>query len=186
MPLIVGLGNIGKEYEGTRHNAGFLIVDKLAETLRTEFKEGNGPFLAAEGNHRGKKVVLIKPTTYVNLSGQAVLRAMRIYKIPHVETLVCIDDLNLSLGTIRLRPGGGDGGHNGLKNINHEVGSKKYPRLRFGIGNDYPRGQQVDFVLSIFDKEEQTSVDETVKRAHDAALCFVREGINRAMNLFNN
>ena len=185
MPLIVGLGNIGKEYEGTRHNAGFLIVDKLAETLRATFKEGRGPFLAAEGNHRGEKVILIKPTTYVNLSGQAVLRAMRIYNIPLQDILICIDDLNIPIGTVRLRPGGGDGGHNGLKNINHEVGSKKYSRLRFGIGNDYPRGQQVDFVLSSFDKEELPSVDEAVQRAHDAALCFVREGINRAMNLYN-
>jgi len=185
MPLIVGLGNIGKEYEGTRHNVGFLIVDKLAETLHTTFKEGRGPFLAATGNHRGRKVTLIKPTTYVNLSGRAVLRALRIYDILLQDMLVCIDDLNLPLGTVRLRPGGGDGGHNGLKNINHEVGSKKYSRLRFGIGNNYPRGQQVDFVLSTFEKEEQNSVDDAVQRAHDAALCFVREGIDRAMNLYN-
>lgn len=185
MPLIIGLGNIGKEYEKTRHNVGFLIVDKLAETLRTSFKDGRGPFLVAGGNHRGKKVILIKPTTYVNLSGQAVLRALRIYDIQLQDIMVCIDDLNLPLGAIRLRPGGGDGGHNGLKNISHEVGTQKYPRLRFGVGNNYLRGQQVDFVLSTFNKEELPSVDETIQRAHDAVLCFVREGINRAMNLYN-
>ncbi len=186
MPLIVGLGNIGSEYEGTRHNAGFLVVNKLADTLRTSFKEGKGPFRVAAGTHRGKKVILIKPTTFVNLSGRAVSRALHLYNLPPEECLVCLDDLNLPLGTIRLRRGGGTGGHNGLKDIVDTIQSKHFPRLRFGIGNDYPRGQQIDFVLSKFAAEEQPLVEETVKRSHDAALCFVREGIERAMNLYNH
>ncbi|WP_020404415.1 aminoacyl-tRNA hydrolase [Gracilimonas tropica] len=185
MSLIVGLGNIGEKYEGTRHNIGFEIVDALAETLSITFGPGDGPFVVAEGRHRGRNVVLIKPTTYMNKSGMAVKKALSKYKADQQDCLVIYDDLNLDVGDIRLRASGSAGGHNGIQHIIDQLGNRDFPRLRFGIGNDFPRGRQVDFVLSPFSNSDQPYLEEGIQKAHDAALYFVREGINKTMNNFN-
>lgn len=185
MSLIVGLGNIGEEYEGTRHNIGFEIVDALADTLSITFGPGDGPFVVAEGRHRGRNIVLVKPTTFMNKSGVAVKKALSKYKIDQRDCLIIYDDLNLDVGDVRLRPKGSAGGHNGIQNIIDQLGNRDFPRLRFGIGNDYPRGRQVDFVLSPFNNSDQKYVEEGIQKAHDAALHFVREGIQKTMNNFN-
>lgn len=185
MSLIVGLGNIGNEYEGTRHNVGFTIVNELSRTLLIKMKKGRGPYLAGTGRHKGRRCTLILPTTYMNKSGMAVASALNEFRTDIRDCLICVDDVNLPLGKIRLRPAGSDGGHNGLKDIISCLNTDNFPRLRFGIGNDYPAGQQIDFVLSRFDNHEEIIVEEAIKKAHDAALCFIRDGIDRAMNVYN-
>lgn len=185
MSIIVGLGNIGAEYEGTRHNIGFDIVNELAKTLSAQFESGTGPFDVAEGRYKGRKIVLIKPTTYMNRSGRAVRKALAKFKADRKNCLVCYDDLNLPLGTIRLKERGSAGGHNGITDIINELGTDDFPRLRFGIGNDFPRGKQVDYVLAPFSEREITEVEIATKESHDAALSFVKEGITRTMNWFN-
>jgi len=185
MPIIVGLGNIGDEYDGTRHNVGFRIVYKLAETLNISFKKGKGPFLAGTGQFKGNKTILILPTTYMNRSGSAVKAALNWYNEPLENCLICLDDINLPAGEVRLRPNGGDGGHNGLKDIIESVNSKQFPRLRFGIDKNFQRGRQVDYVLAPFSKNEIPIVEEALDTARDALLCFLREGIDRAMNEYN-
>ena len=185
MPVIVGLGNIGKEYDGTRHNIGFDVVDAIAEKLSATFKKGNGPYYLASGSHRGTKLLLAKPTTFMNLSGKAVKSILGYHKIPVEDCLVCTDDINLPVAKLRIRAKGGAGGHNGLTDIIDSLNTDRFPRLRFGVGNDFPKGRQADFVLSPFDNTDSEAVAETVKRSCDAALCFAREGINRTMNLFN-
>ena len=185
MALIVGLGNIGAEYEGTRHNIGFHIVYTLAETLKIELLPGKGPFISGSGKHKGRKVVLVIPTTYMNRSGLAVSKALKTFDISLSDCLVVTDDINLPTGKIRLRPGGSSGGHNGLSDIIETLGSDLFPRLRFGIGNNFGKGRQADYVLSGFEDEEQDAVQLGTDRAHDAALCFIRNGIVPAMNTFN-
>lgn len=185
MSLIVGLGNIGQEYAGTRHNIGFEVVDAIAETLSITFGPGDGPFVVAEGRHRGRNVVLIKPTTYMNRSGLAVRKALAAYNTDKDHCLIIYDDLNLEVGDVRLKAQGSAGGHNGIANIIELLGTRDFPRMRFGIGNDFPKGRQVDFVLSPFSNSDQKYVEEGVQKAHDAALYFVREGITKTMNNFN-
>lgn len=185
MSIIVGLGNIGQEYEGTRHNIGFEVVDLLAQTLSVNFESGKGPYAAAEGRHRGRNVILVKPATYMNKSGKAIKKLLPHYKTDLSHILVIYDDLNLELGRIRLKDTGSAGGHNGIASIIEELGSRDFPRLRFGIGNDFPRGRQVDFVLSPFEASEREIVNDAIKKAHDAALSFAREGIVKTMNYFN-
>ncbi len=185
MSIIIGLGNIGQEYDGTRHNIGFEVVDAIAETLSITFGPGNGPFVVAEGRHRGRNIVLIKPTTLMNRSGSAVGKALAVYKTDIQNCLIVYDDLNLDVGDIRLRPQGSAGGHNGIQSIIDKLGSREFPRLRFGIGSDFPRGRQVDFVLSPFSNADQKYVEEGIQKAHDACLFFAREGIAKTMNHFN-
>ncbi len=185
MSIIVGLGNIGEEYERTRHNIGFDIVDELADTMSARFTSGRGPYEVAEGRFKGQKVVLIKPTTYMNRSGIAVRKALAHYNTDITECLVCYDDLNLPLGTIRLREKGSAGGHNGIDNLIQELGTDLFPRLRFGIGSEFPKGRQVDFVLSPFEENEKELLLEAKKKAHDAAISFLKAGIERTMNWFN-
>ncbi len=184
MSIIIGLGNIGQEYEGTRHNIGFDVVDAIAEKLSIDFKAGGGPFVVAEGRHKGRQVILIKPTTYMNRSGTAVKKALTKYRAENKDCLVIYDDLNLPVGTTRMKPGGSDGGHNGIADINEKIG-REYPRLRVGIGNDFKRGRQVDYVLSKFDQHEMDEVMISIQKAHEAALAFVSLGIERAMNFYN-
>ncbi|MEO1021373.1 MAG: aminoacyl-tRNA hydrolase [Bacteroidota bacterium] len=185
MALLIGLGNIGAEYDGTRHNIGFDVMDAIATTISASFTTGPGPFLWAEGRHRSRKITLIKPTTYMNLSGTAVKKALAKTKTQLSDTLVVYDDLNLPSGTIRLKGQGSDGGHNGIADIITQLGTREFPRLRFGIGNDFPRGKQVDFVLAPFANEELETVKQGVKQAHDACLSFVRDGLAKTMNYFN-
>lgn len=184
MSIIVGLGNVGQEYDGTRHNIGFDVIDLLAETLEVSFKPGGGPFVVAEAKYKGRKVVLIKPTTFMNRSGTAVKKALNKYHTDIEDCLVVYDDLNLPIGVTRIKGKGSDGGHNGIFDINEKIG-RDYPRLRIGIGNNFARGRQVDYVLSAFAKDEIEEVQISIKKAHDAALAFVMLGIERAMNFFN-
>ncbi|RNC79282.1 MAG: aminoacyl-tRNA hydrolase [Balneola sp.] len=185
MFIIVGLGNIGQEYDGTRHNIGFDVIDLLAKTLSVDFKSGSGPYVVAEGRHKGRKIALIKPTNYMNRSGTAVKKALANFKTAKENCLVIYDDLNLPVGTTRMKAKGSDGGHNGVADINEKLGSNDYPRLRIGIGNDFRRGRQIDFVLSPFEESEMEEVKISIQKAHDAALAFVGIGVERAMNFFN-
>ncbi len=183
--LIVGLGNPGPTYEHTRHNIGFAVVDQLAGDLNVTLKGGRGNALLAWGRLDGRSVGLAKPLTFMNRSGQAVQQLIRYYNIDLPNVLVVTDDLNLAPGVIRIRPQGSAGGHNGVQDIIDSLGSNDFPRLRIGIGNNYYRGKQADFVLSRFSREEQPLVEEAVVRARDAALTFIREGVVTAMNRYN-
>lgn len=185
MPLIVGLGNIGDEYMGTRHNVGFDIIYHIADTLSAKLKPGKGPFFVAEARHKGRQAILITPTTYMNNSGLAISKALKYFDIPLSECLVCTDDINLPPGKIRIKQNGSAGGHNGISSIIEVLGTDQFPRLRFGVGSDYSRGRQADYVLSPFNDDEQEIIAEGIDKAHDAALCFIREGIVKAMNTYN-
>lgn len=183
--LIVGLGNIGTEYELTRHNIGFMTLDKLATKNNLTFSSDR---LAStsELNYKGKKIHLIKPNTYMNLSGRAVGYWMQNLKIPIENILVICDDLNLSFGTLRMRGKGSSGGQNGLNNINELLGTDNYARLRMGLGNDYPKGRQAEYVLSRFSATQTPEIPFIIDRAIDAILCFCTDGLTNAMNKYNN
>ncbi len=182
--LIVGLGNIGPEYELTRHNIGFLVADYLADEAKTTFQISK---LASTANfkHKGKNIHLVKPSTFMNLSGKAVNYWMQHLKISIEKTLIITDDIALPIEKIRMRSKGSSAGHNGLKNIEETIGSN-YPRLRIGIGNDFFKGKQVDYVLSRFSETELELLPKIIKNAGEAALSFSTIGIERTMNFFNN
>jgi PTH1 family peptidyl-tRNA hydrolase len=182
--LIAGLGNIGPEYENTRHNIGFKILDALANTQGAPYKLERLAFFA-EYRSKGKNIYLIKPTTYMNLSGKAVRYWMTELKIPQQNLLVVLDDLAIPFGSIRVRMKGSDGGHNGLKDIDATLGNNNYPRLRFGIGSEFAKGHQVNYVLSPWRTEEQKLLDERIKVANEAINSFMFEGIERAMSKYN-
>ena len=183
--LIVGLGNIGPEYEGTRHNIGFRVLDALSKASNTAFEDRRYGFVA-HMRVKNAELVLLKPSTYMNLSGNAVRYWLLQEKIPVENMLVVVDDLSLPLGAIRLRQGGGDAGHNGLKHIAQTLGGQGYNRLRFGIGSDFPQGYQVDFVLSKFTPEEEQLVNERALVACDAIKAFALSGMQFAMCNYNN
>ncbi len=183
--LIVGLGNIGAEYEHTRHNIGFDAVETLAAGFNAEWKtEHLGQ--VATFKHKGRIFVLLKPSTYMNRSGKAVRYWLQQEKIEKTHLLVILDDLNLPLGKIRLRGKGSDGGHNGLKDIDQITGGNNYARLRLGIGNDFPQGRQVDFVLGEWSAEEKAVLPDLLNKAADCAKSFGTIGLQHAMNQFNN
>nr|BCX01423.1 MAG: peptidyl-tRNA hydrolase [Bacteroidota bacterium] len=185
MALVVGLGNPGPEYAGTRHNVGFRVLDELAQRARVRFRAGRGEYLESELELDGQLVRLIKPTTYMNRSGRAVRQALDRYREPLDRLLVVLDDLQLPLGTIRLRPKGSSGGHNGLEDIIAHLRTEAFARLRLGIGAPFPRGKQADFVLSVFDPEELPLVEVMIQTAAEAVRCWVLEGIQAAMNRYN-
>ncbi len=182
--LIVGLGNIGAEYELTRHNIGFLVLDRLADEQGAKF-EMNKLAYTAEIKHKGRTLHLIKPTTYMNLSGKAVNHYLHAHKIPKENLLVITDDIALPYGKIRLKKKGSAGGHNGLKNIEQLTGGQNYPRLRFGVGDDFYKGRQVDYVLSPFTKSEMDDLVPNMDRSIEAIFSFTSIGIDRTMNQFN-
>lgn len=186
MPLITGLGNPGDTYAGTRHNVGFVVIDTLAEKLSVRLGPGKGPYYVGKGRYKGHEILLMKPTTYMNRSGDAVQQALSWYKLDIDQCLVCYDDLNIPLGTLRLRPSGSAGGHNGARDIIRLLGTDGFPRLRIGIGGEFPEGRQVDYVLSRFSRSERKIMEETIERAADAVLTFVTDGIDAAMNTFND
>ena len=183
--LIVGLGNIGAEYAATRHNIGFKVLDALAEASNTVFSSQRYGSVA-ELKHKGRTFILLKPSTYMNLSGKAVSYWLKAEKIPQENLLVVVDDIALPFGTIRIRAKGSDGGHNGLKNIAELLGTNAYARLRFGIGGDFPKGMQIDYVLGEWTKEEATALPERTKVAAEAIKAFGTIGLERTMNQFNN
>ncbi len=182
--LIVGLGNIGSEYENTRHNIGFKVLDALAKASNTVFTDRRYGAIA-EIKLKGRTLILLKPSTYMNLSGNAVRYWMQQEKIEANNMLVVVDDLSLPFGTLRLRPQGSDAGHNGLKDIVRVLGNDVYPRLRFGIGNDFPRGGQVDYVLGEFTAEQCELMPERLQLACDIVKSFCLAGITLTMNQYN-
>src|SRR5699024_8134821 len=181
----VGLGNPGSKYADSRHNIGFELIDRLAQALSISLKPGKGPYYTGKGNYAGYTLHLVKPTTYMNNSGQAVQQALNWYKQSAKQCLVCYDDLDLKSGSIRIRPQGSAGGHNGIKDIIQKLGTNAFPRLRIGIGNDFPKGQQIRYVLSPLSKEQRKLIEPALDKAVDAVFSFVTEGIDPAMNKFN-
>ncbi len=182
--LIVGLGNIGAEYDGTRHNIGFRVIDALANKCNTTFEDKRYGFVA-HTRVKNAELTLLKPSTYMNLSGNAVRYWINQEKIDPNNLLVVVDDLSLPFGKLRMRPGGSDGGHNGLKHIASVLCSQQYARLKFGIGNDFPKGGQVDFVLGQFTEEDMKTMDERVDIACEAIKSFCLAGISITMNQYN-
>ena len=182
--LIVGLGNKGEQYENTRHNIGFKVADKIASLLEVSFNTNNFGWLA-EGKYKGKKVFVLKPDTYMNLSGNAVKFWMQKENIPLENVLIVTDDLALPFGTLRLKGKGSDAGHNGLKSIQEMLQTQQYARLRFGISSEFEKGRQVDYVLGIWDEEEQEKLAERIEQFSKASLSFVFAGLNNTMSSYN-
>jgi peptidyl-tRNA hydrolase, PTH1 family len=182
--LFVGLGNPGRTYQKTRHNLGFMVLDRLAERWNERFKPGFGPYDFLQANVAGGKILLAKPTTFMNRSGVAVQDAVRRYEVPLSNLIVVCDDFNLSLGAIRLRLKGSDGGHNGLASVIQSLGTSDFNRLRLGIGLQ-PRVDAIDYVLSRFPRKEQAAVETLVEDGADALIAAAENGIDWAMNRYN-
>ncbi len=183
--LLVGLGNPGREYRENRHNMGFMLIDRLADRLNTHSMRMQAKAILIPAFYQGHRLLLAKPQTFMNLSGQAVQGLVRFYKIPLTHLLVAYDDLDLPLGTIRLRPQGSAGGHKGMISIIERLGTSGFPRLRLGIGRPPGRMDPAAYVLQDFSPEERPVVAETLDRAVEAVLTFVTDGLNVAMNRFN-
>jgi peptidyl-tRNA hydrolase, PTH1 family len=182
--LFVGLGNIGAEYEETRHNIGFMVADRLAQRLEAVFLPDRLGDLA-EAKFRGKPVLILKPSTYMNLSGKAVKFHLDKNKIPLPQMMVVTDDLALPFGKLRMRPAGSDGGHNGLKSLQALLGTAEYPRLRFGVGSDFAKGKQADYVLSPFTDVEAAELPALIEKCVDGLMAFMVDGLARTMSGFN-
>lgn len=182
--LIVGLGNMGPDYDNTRHNVGFDVVDYLAAKHKVEFEDLRYGFVG-RFRHKGRIYVLVKPNTYMNRSGQAIRYWLQKEKLPIEQLMVVLDDLNLNFGRVRIKTKGGAGGHNGLKNIEELLATNQYPRLRVGIGDQFNKGQQVDFVLGKWSTAEEELLPKIVKHAAGAILSFGAIGLARTMNEFN-
>ena len=184
--LVVGLGNPGAKYENTRHNVGFMTADILAGRSGEPIRRVKYHALTSEAVIGGQSVLLMKPTTFMNLSGQAVSEAARFYKIPADHVLVISDDVDLPLGKLRIRKSGSAGGHNGLKNIIQLLGTDQFPRLKIGVGGKpHPDYDMADWVLGQFQGEDKKTIDAAAARAADAVECLLADGIDRAMNQYN-
>ncbi|MEE1232200.1 MAG: aminoacyl-tRNA hydrolase, partial [Phocaeicola sp.] len=182
--LIVGLGNIGEEYRNTRHNIGFMVLDALAKASNLVFKDGRYGATTTL-SIKGRQLILLKPSTYMNLSGNAVRYWMQQENIPLENVLIVVDDLALPFGSLRLKGKGSDAGHNGLKHIAATLGTQNYARLRFGIGNEFPRGGQIDFVLGHFSEEDMQAMPERLETAGEIVKSFCLAGLNITMNQYN-
>ena len=184
--LIVGLGNPGREYENTRHNAGFMAVDHIAEEMGVKIDRLKFKALCAEGTLVGRRVLLLKPSTFMNLSGQAVQEAASFYKIPMERTLVFMDDISLEPGHVRIRRKGSDGGHNGIKNIIYLTGSDQFPRVKIGVGaKPHPDYDLAKWVLSRFSADERKALDGVLDHAADMAGLILSGRMDEAMNVYN-
>ena len=183
--LVVGLGNIGEEYAATRHNMGFMVLDAWAQASNAVFTTGRYG-ATTEISFKGRKFILLKPSTYMNLSGRAVRYWLQKTKIPQENLLVVVDDFAIPFGTLRLRASGSDGGHNGLKNIQELLESQNWARLRVGVGHDFAQGQQIDFVLSAFSEEQQKEIPELAKKIIAGARTWAFVGIGQAMTQVNS
>lgn len=183
--LIIGLGNPGPDYEMTRHNAGFMVVDRIAERCGIAMRDEAAASVVGEGRWRGRPIALAKPMTFMNRSGQAFQALRRRYGLVPLDILVIYDDIALPLGAIRLRQKGTSGGHNGIQDIIDHLNSTDFPRLRVGVGDSFPRGGQVHYVLEPFLEEERPDAEKAIETAVEAALAFVQDGITAAMNRFN-
>lgn len=182
--LIAGLGNIGPEYELTRHNIGFLVLDRMADKNNVKFDSGRYAF-TAELKHKGRSLYMIKPTTFMNLSGKAVNYWMKELKVPLENILVITDDIALPFGKLRLRGKGSNGGHNGLGSIQEVLGTDAYARLRFGVGSDFGKGRQAEYVLSNFSQDEFKILPELMDKVGEGVLSFATMGLERTMNFVN-
>lgn len=185
MKLLIGLGNPGTQYAQTRHNCGFQVIDRLSALWNIPVDRARCRGLAGEGRVDGQRVALMKPQTFMNLSGDCVADALRWYKVDPKDTLIFSDDIDLPLGTIRMRPFGGAGTHNGWRDILLKTGSDRFPRVRVGVGAKPPEWDLADWVLSRFSAEDQPLMDAAFRRAAEAGACFVAYGIEEAMNLYN-
>ena len=182
--LIVGLGNKGEKYENTRHNIGFMVLDEVARKIEKNFEPSNfGDII--QFKYKARPVTLLKPDTFMNLSGKAVSYWVKKENIAIENILVVTDDLNLPFGTIRMRGKGSDGGHNGLKNIQELLNTTKYPKLRFGIGDEFSKGQQIDYVLGEWNESEKERLQERLDKSAEACLSFIFAGLANTMNTFN-
>lgn len=184
--LIVGLGNIGEEYQNTRHNIGFKILDALAGASNVVFDVNKRYGAVAEYKFKGRTFLLLKPSTYMNLSGNAVRYWMQKEKIDLENVLIIVDDIALPFGALRMRGKGGDAGHNGLKHINEILGTNTYARVRFGIGNEFNKGHQVNYVLGEWSEEEEKLLPERIDKVIQIVKSFGTIGLGRTMNQFNN
>ena len=182
--LIVGLGNPGDEYAGTRHNTGFMVLDAFAKASNIVFEDRRYGFIA-ETSLKGRKIILLKPTTYMNLSGNAVRYWMNKENIDLGRLLVVVDDLSLPLGALRIKGKGSNGGHNGLGNIQSVIGTQQYARLKVGIGNDFPKGMQIDWVLGKYDEDDMSKLSPSIETAVEIIKSFVLAGLDITMNQFN-
>ncbi len=182
--LVVGLGNIGAEYAETRHNIGFKVLDALAEASNISFTSGRYGSVA-QLKHKGRTIILLKPATYMNLSGKAVRYWLEAEKVPVENLLVISDDIAIPFGQLRMRMKGSAGGHNGLKNITELLGHDNYSRMRFGVGGDFARGHQIEYVLGEWSSEELETMPERLKLFGDAILSFATAGVQLTMNSFN-
>jgi len=185
MYLIVGLGNPGKEYENTRHNVGFMVLDLLSQKLKTDIGKVKFKGLVGETALKGEKLLLLKPQTYMNLSGHSVLDAVNFYKIPVENIIVIYDDMDLPVGRLRIRPGGSSGGHHGVESIIYQLSSDAFPLIRIGIGRPGGEKDPVYHVLGRFGGEEADKIQAVLTAACEAALLIIDNGVNEAMNRFN-
>ena len=185
MYLIVGLGNPTREYERTRHNVGFDTIDVLADKINTDVSEKKFKGLYGKGMLGGERVILLKPQTFMNLSGESVRAAADFYKIPPDHILVIYDDISLDVGHLRIRTKGSAGGHNGIKNIIAHLGTQEFPRVKVGVGAKPPKMDLADYVLSRFSKEDQEKMKDAFQEAAEAVEALITEGADRAMNRFN-
>lgn len=183
--LIIGLGNPGREYKETRHNIGFMLIDRIALRLNAQGIKVQAKAIVTNTLYQERKLILAKPQTYMNLSGQSVQGLLHFYKIPIENLIVAHDDLDLPFGTIRIRPTGGPGGQRGMASTIEQLGTQDFPRLRLGIGRPPGRMDPKDYVLQSFSKDDQKILPEVLDRAADAALIFVTDGLNKAMNKYN-
>ena len=184
--LIVGLGNPGKQYERTRHNCGFRAIDLLAERLGCKVDKGKFQGLYGQAAYNGKKLFLLKPQTFMNLSGRSILQLSAYYSIPPQRIIVLFDDISLEVGRLRCRADGSSGGHNGIKSIIAEVGSQDFPRVKIGVGGKpHENADLADWVLSGFSAQEEKVLQEALERAGEAALCIIDRSVGEAANRFN-
>ncbi len=184
--LIVGLGNPGREYENTRHNCGFRAMDILEKKLGCSIDKAKFQGLYGQCTYRGSKLLLLKPQTYMNLSGRSVLQLSAFFKIPPQNIIVLFDDISLAPGRLRIRPNGSAGGHNGIKSIIQELGSQEFPRVKIGVGaKPHPDYDLADWVLSCFSANEEKDLAPALERAADAALCIIEQGVSEASNRFS-
>ena len=183
--LLIGLGNPGREYKDNRHNIGFMLIDRLAVRLNARGLKLQSKAIVTSGLYEERKLILAKTQTYMNLSGQSVQGLLHFYKIPPENLMVAHDDLDLPLGTVRIRPSGGAGGQKGMASTIDHLGTKDFPRLRLGIGRPPGRMDAAAYVLQDFSRADLLIVSETLDRAADAVLTFVTQGLNAAMNKFN-
>ena len=185
MKLVAGLGNPGRQYTGTRHNVGFDVINDLARRHRVDFESAPADAMMAKWRRDGDVILLVKPLTFMNLSGVAISELMRYFKVDVADVLVICDDVNLPIGRLRARGSGSEGGHNGLRSMAQQLGTTDYPRLRIGVGRGDTRRDLADHVLAGFSSEEQPGVNDAITRAAEAVECWIVDGLAKTMNVFN-